>query len=152
MDSEGTVWRTFCDGQLFLETDAAQSITIKRPIAAVSASVSELLLAWICGELPSGTYAATKIVPFVHPDTPTLSEKFSTNMPDADFDRLWNSVAWYAKIPWIAGLEPAHVRELFSALPQIMADFRANISKAACDRELMARIDSRYISAFRQVA
>lgn len=149
-DATGTSWYTYCDGQLFLETQQGQP-AVERAVMSVSASVTELLLAWKQVEQPAGVYAATQFVPFPHPEAPKLTAKFPADLPDADFERLWSSVSWYAKIPWIAGLEHAHVRDLFRALPQIMTDFRANIAAAAANADLRKRIDPRYIEAYKNV-
>ena len=87
---------------------------------------------------------------------PTLKHRswsthFPANMADADFGKVWNSVSWYSKIPWIAGLEQTHVRNMFTALPQIIQDFRDHITIAAVDPELRKRIDKRYIEAYKQI-
>lgn len=152
-DSTGASWSTRCDGQLFLETTATQSPAIEHAVSAVSASVVEFLLAWKRRELPVGVYAATQFVPFPHPNAPTLVQKFPAGMPDADLERLWDSVRWYAKIPWIAGLERKHIRDLFEALPQIMEDFRAHVVAAAdAHPEVTARMAPRYIAAYGRIA
>lgn len=143
-DATGTLWYTYCDGQLFLETQQGQP-AIERAVMAVSASVSELLLSWKQVELPAGVYEATRLVPFPHSEAPKLTAKFPADMPDVDSERLWSSVSWYAKIPWIAGLERSQVRELFRVLPQIMTDFRANIAAAAADATTGRRCDGRLL-------
>lgn len=149
-DSTGTSWHTYCDGQLFLETQQGQT-AIERAVMAVSASVSELLLAWKQGELPVGIYEATRFVPFPHPKTPKLIDKFPTDIPDVEFDKLWSSVAWYTKIPWIADLKQSHVRALFNELPEIMTEFRSNIATAALDGNLLKRVDRHYIDAYKSI-
>jgi len=150
-DAEGDEWHTYCDGQLFLER-SAQSPAVMHAVDAVSDSVFELLVAWQRRELPKGPYVASRRVPFPHPDSPTLAQKFPADMPQADFDRLFNSVAWYAKVPWISGLQPEHLRALFAALPQIMADFRANVEAASVRPEIATRLDPGYIAAYRKIA
>jgi hypothetical protein len=149
-DATGACWYTYCDGQLFLETQQGQH-AVERAVLAVSASVCELLLAWKRAELPAGVYEATKFVPFPHPETPALTTKFPADMPEADIDRLWDNVSWYAKVPWISGLERSHIKALFRALPQIMENFRTNIAAAADDAELRRRIDPRYIEAYKNI-
>lgn len=150
-DSTGAAWRTYCDGQLFLKTDADRSLAIAKPIAAVAASVLELLLAWRIGELPSSTYAATRYVPFPHPTERALIEKFPGDMTLIDLDSIWNNVQWYSKLRWLGGLTQQHIRELFEALPQLMADFRAHVMVDASDALLKSRVDSFYIDAFTQI-
>jgi len=152
-DSTDATWRTRCDGQLFLDTAATQSPAIERAVAAVAASVSEFLLAWKRREIPVGVYAATQLVPFPHPDAPTLVQKFPADLSDAALDSLWRSVAWYAKIPWLVDLKREHVRDLLTSLPQIMADFRAHVAAAvSADADIAARIAPSYIAAYRQIA
>ena len=149
-DSQGDAWFTFCDGQLFLQ--ASGKPAIEHAVNAVAASVKEFLLAWKLDELPAGVYEATRLVPFPHPQAPKLVDKFPGNMAPADFDALWKSIAWYAKIPYLAGLEASHVRSLFEALPQIMTRFREHIAAAAADAELRKRVAPGYVEAYKQVA
>lgn len=119
----------------------------------MTASVVELLVAWKRRELPAGLYEATRFVPFPHASAPTLVQKFPADMPDATLDKLWNAVGWYAKIPWISGLEKKQIRDLFQALPQIMAEFRAHVARAAdADPEIAARTAPNYIAAYRGIA
>jgi len=73
-------------------------------------------------------------------------------MSDGEFDALWKSVAWYAKVPYLAGLEASHVRGLFEALPSIMSKFRENIATASADAELCKRVAPRYVEAYKQIA
>lgn len=150
-DSTGATWRTYCDGQLFLKTDADRSLAIAKPVAAVAASVLELLLAWRIGETPSSTFAATKYVPFPHPNERALIEKFPGDMPQADLDSVWSNVQWYSKMDWLGGLKQQYIRELFEALPQLMADFRAHVRGDASDAILKTRVDPFYVDAFKQI-
>lgn len=149
-DSQGTSWFTYCDGQLFLQAEGKQAV--EQAVSAVSVSVKELLLAWKVGELPAGEYQATRFVPFPHPRAPKLVDKFPASMSDPEFDALWKSIAWYAKVPYLAGLEAAHVRSLFEALPGIMREFRESIAAAAADAELRKRVAPRYIEAYKEIA
>ena len=149
-DSQGSAWVTYCDGQLFLRP--AGKPAVEHAVGAVSASVKEFLLAWKVGELPGGVYEATRFVPFPHAQAPKLIEKFPATMSDGEFDALWKSVAWYAKVPYLAGLEASHVRGLFEALPSIMSKFRQNIATASADAELCKRVAPRYVEAYKQIA
>lgn len=151
-NATGASWRTFCDGQLFLDGTAVGADARARAVDAVCASVSELLLAWKRRDIPPGVYAATRHVPFPDPETPALVDKFPANLSGVELDALWNSIAWYAKVPWIAGLTRDHVHALLEALPGIMQRFRANIATAAQDPELRRRVDARYIEAYCHIA
>jgi hypothetical protein len=152
-DSTGTTWRTRCDGQLFAGQGSRLSPKVERAVEAVATSVLELLLAWQRGEMPRGLYAATELVPFPHADGPSLIKKFPADMDEAQLEQLWDSIGWYAKVPWLAGLERQHLRALFQALPDIMAQFRANVAAAAdADADLRARVAPNYLAAYRRVA
>ena len=151
-NAAGAEWHTYCDGQLFLDADAGHAKAIQHAVDAVSASVFELLLAWKRREMPDGVYSATSLAPFPHPEAPALTRKFPADISDADLEKLWQSIAWYVRVPWLAGLERGHVRELFKALPGIMVEFRASIAAAAADAEVSLRIDPRYIAAYNRVA
>jgi hypothetical protein len=150
-DSAGDAWRTYCDGQLFLG-GSATSPAVEHAVDAVADSVVEFLLAWRKGDQPEAVYRATHRVPLPHPDAPTLIQKFPADMPEADFERLWQSVSWYTKVPWISGLQRGHLRDLFVALPALMAQFRAHIAEAAQAPELALRIDADTLRACRQLA
>jgi hypothetical protein len=150
-NSLGDDWHTYCDGQLFLER-RVDAPAVRHAVDAVADSVLELLLAWKRRELPRGFYAATSRVPFPHPEAPTLVAKFPADMPAADFDRLWKSVIWYAKVPWISGLEPQHVRALFAALPDIMGAFRANVAAQGEQPAIRGLLHPGYVEAYRHIA
>lgn len=152
-NSLGANWFTRCDGQLFLEAGSETSPAVEQAVAAVSASVTELLVAWQEGTLPRGTYEATKHVPFPRPGSATLAEKFPASLAPERLEALWQSVGWYAKIPWISGMERRHIEALFEALPAIMERFRANVAAdVARDPELTSRLAAPYIAAYRSVA
>ena len=127
---------------------------IDRAVLAVSASVSELLLAWKQNEIPNGVFEATRYVPFPHPESKKLIDKFPKDISDTDLDKLWKSVTWYSKVPWIAELEKKHILELFEALPQIMGEFRKNIAAVAINPkfELAKRMPNQYINAYKGIS
>lgn len=152
MNSNGDTWYTYCDGQLFLKTRRG-NVAVDQAVEAVTASVIEFLLAWKLGDIPRGVYEATRWVPFPHPDAPSLVEKFPANMPEPEFNTLFESIPWYQDIPWITRLERGHVRDLFRALPEIMAHFRSNVAAtAAADPEIGKRIPKEYIDAYKKIA
>lgn len=150
-DSLGQDWHTRCDGQLFLDAGAAGSTAVQRAVAAVCASLVELMRAWAADVTPRGVYEATRYVPFPHASEPPLVEKFSATVSDEALGRLWKGIGWYAKVPWLAGLERSHVRDLFVALPEIMGQFRDDVATAATDPDVLARIAPEYIAAFREI-
>lgn len=153
-NAAGDEWFTRCDGQLFLPADASETPSVSLPVAAVSASVKELLLAWKKGALPEGAFAATRLVPFPHPSAQGLADKFAPSMPRARFDALVKSVDWFAHIPWIGpGLKAEHVAALFDALPELMAALRKNIkTELKADPSLKKRLASGYVDAFLQLS
>lgn len=150
--SLGDTWYCRCDGQLFLDAGAPGSLAVKQPVAAVADSLQELILAWKTGEPPRGVYQATRHAPFPHADAPHLVTKFPGDISQAELERLWKGVALYAKLPWISGLERAHIRSLFVALPSIMTAFRKDVARAAEDAELVRRIAPGYVEAFGRIA
>lgn len=150
-DSTGMSWHTYCDGQLFMEIQEGKP-AIDRAVLAVSASVGELLLAWKQIEKPNGVYEATRYVPFPHPESIKLIDKFPKDISDTDLDKLWKSVSWYSKVPWIAELKKKHILELFEDLPKIMGEFRNNIAVAASNSELVKRMPKQYIKAYKGIS
>jgi hypothetical protein len=143
-------WETYCDGQLFLnksEDDAA----VKWAVEAVADSVTELMLAWKRRKLPEGIYLATRHVPFPDPEAPTLIGKFPADLPEADLERLWQGIAWWAKGRWFSGLRKVHLRALFEALPELMAEFRRHV-EADRDHPDVALIHPAYVDAFARIA
>jgi hypothetical protein len=146
-DSTSTKWFARCDGQLFLQSPG--SVAVDRAVAAVTASVGELLFAWLRGEQPRTLFEATRYVPFPRPDLPSLSEKFSASMLGAERDMLWRSVAWYSKIPWISGLSRRHLDDLLEALPDLMKNFREQVAADVVrEPESIARIAPPYVAAY----
>jgi hypothetical protein len=146
-NAQGTEWYTYCDGQLFLQTDVGKP-AVEQAVAAVSKSVTELLVAWQKREIPRDVYEATQFVPFPHPAAPKLVEKFPAGMDDVRFEALWKAVAWYSKV---TGVDRPHVRSLFAELPRLMEEFRGNVATAAADPTLRKRIAERYVAAYQQV-
>lgn len=152
-NATGASWHTRCDGQLFTGQEPMDSPRVTQAVNAVAASVQELLVAWQTGQVPEQTYAATHFVPFPHPTTPPLIEKFPAGLPEEQIERLWDSVGWYSKIPWIAGLERHHIPALFAELPQLMTRFRTNVAnKLKKDSTIRTRIAPEYLGAFRKIA
>lgn len=146
----GDRWETYCDGQLFLNRSTADP-AVKHAVDAVADSVEELLLAWKRGILPSRHYSATSRVPFPDPEKPRLVEKFPADMPETDVDRLWAGVSWYAKVPWLSGLKREHLPLLFTALPELMDDFRRHVADQQHSPDA-AYLDPAYVRAFTKVA
>ena len=149
-NAAGDAWSTFCDGQLFLFPGSVATPAVRVPVAAIGASVLELVRAWKKGVLPKGVFEATRLVAFPSPDAPGLSDKFSTKLPAARLKALFDSAAWYSKIPWIGpGLTLAHVRALFEALPGLMGELRENVrSDLRRDPGLARRIAPEYVQAY----
>ncbi|MGR9100814.1 MAG: S8 family serine peptidase, partial [Gammaproteobacteria bacterium] len=122
LNAEGIDWWTHCDGQLFVNTDQ-DSPRLRQPIEAVKRSVLELFAARKNRKLPDGVFAATRHVPFPHPDEPKLSEKFDPAAKDK-ISHWVKSAAWYN-----FGVNEKNVTKLFKALPGLMADFRQAVAK-----------------------
>lgn len=152
-NARGASWHARCDGQLFLLPGSQASPAVSQAVEAVAASVGELLQAWRRGTEPPGTYQATELVPFPHPELPPLPERFPAAMAEERFQALLASVAWYARIPWITGLQAEHLRALLQALPALMERFRQAVrSDVETKPEVARRIAPGYLTAFREIA
>lgn len=151
-NANGDAWETFCDGQLFLFPGSTDSPAVRLPVAAIAASVLELVTAWKKGTLPDGLFTPSRLVAFPHPDSPGLADKFS-KLPEQDVARLFKASAWYQKIPWIGpGMKLGHVRDLFAALPDLMQRLRASVdSDLAHDADLRRQLAPEYLAAYRGV-
>jgi hypothetical protein len=152
-NANGARWRTFCDGQLFLFPGATWRPEVQHPVRAVADSVKELVLAWKTGVVPQGRFAATEEVPFPDPDGPGMVAKFPAHMSAARRKALHDSIAWYAKVPWLGpGTTPAHLTMLFEALPELMKTFRANVeADVRRDASLARRLPAAYVDAYRSL-
>lgn len=151
-NARGDAWHARCDGQLFLEPDAAGSEGVEIAVEAVAASVAELLVAWKTGRVPEGTYEATRLVPFPDPGEPGLAQKFPADAPPERIAELHESMQWFLKLPFFGGVRKEHLGELFAALPKLMGQLRLSVAaEAAADPEIKKRIAPGYVEAFRAI-
>ena len=68
---------------------------------------------------------------------------------EAHIEALLESIQWYMKVPYLsAGVEAAHIRALFGALPGLVAKFCASVRADAADAELARRLPKPLINAF----
>ena len=103
--------------------------------------------AWKKGALPSAGYEAALSVAYPDPSAPAFSVKFSAKLSDAAVAALHKSVASYLKV--LSGVSVAQLRALFAALPELMENFRENVSAdVAADPELRRRLPAAYINAY----
>ncbi|MFN7131306.1 MAG: hypothetical protein ACK4N5_04445, partial [Myxococcales bacterium] len=137
----------------FVLPGVSRNAAARAPARAVTASVTELILAWKKGELPTSTFAAAHEVAFPDPEAPGLAEKFAAKTPAAHIDALVKGVDWFAKVPWIGpGLTAKHVTALFSALPSLMGELRASVARdLEGSPELRLRLPAAYRDAFLQL-
>jgi hypothetical protein len=149
INSQGQEWHTRCDGQLFIEHHE-QDLALAAPVEAVRRSVVELFQAQLDGVRPAGIYQALPLVPFPHPESPGLADKFGAITPQRRAELL-EAVQWYVKVPYLStGLKDEHLAALFGALPALMGEFRAAVAKdAAADAELLLRVPAPLIEAFK---
>lgn len=149
VNARGDVFAARCDGQLFLQRPGRPPPAVGYAVEAVARSVCELIVAWKTKAVPAGEYAAAALVPF--PDLvrgPPLAAKFPAAIAERDLAALVKSVDWYAKLPWIGpAIEPAHVRALFAALPDLMRQLARSVRVTATP-ELRRRLPRQYIEAF----
>lgn len=152
MNAQGDRWLTRSDGDLFKAagTDFQSQDYIRLVSNAVELSVREILSALNEGQVPEGIYAATKLVPFIDPQTPGIDTVFPSTMSDEDLDARIK-----AAIPsWIPGglsiwFIKDHARRFLMDLPQVMADFRAQIASET--EELKDRVPPEYIEGYLNV-
>jgi hypothetical protein len=148
----GAEWYTRCDGQLFI-VKPTHELLIQQPVQAVAMSLIELFTARRDRVIPKGTYQALLHVPFPHSDAPSLCDKFSPNMPAQQFDALIESLTWYVKVRWIGpGVDKDNVHALFTALPDLMQEFRHSVKTAYdSDPELQKRLPTDYVKAYQSI-
>lgn len=97
-NANGDAWETFCDGQLFLFPGSTDSPAVRLPVAAIAASVLELVTSWKTGTLPDGLFTASRFVACPHPDAPGLADKFS-KLPEQEVARLFKASACTRRSP-----------------------------------------------------
>lgn len=150
----GLDWSTRCDGQLFIVEENSEAPLIAEPVAAVTASLVELYTAHREKRAPAGEYRALQHVPFPRPGSPTLTQKFPSDLAPARVKQLVDSVAWYVKLPWVgSGLGVSEVESLLKALPGLMQEFgRAVASDYEGSAQLRERLPRAYVEAFRSIA
>ena len=119
-NTHGDSWWTRCDGQLFINAGES-SLWVRKPIDAVKESVKELLEAKK-GNMPTGVFRATKLVPFPHPKEVKFTDKFSPTATEKI--KKWISSATFYEV----GVNEKNVKQLFSDLPGLMKKFRESIS------------------------
>jgi subtilisin family serine protease len=147
-NARGDRWSTRCDGQLFVVNSGPNPL-LDLPVEAVRLSVTELLRAYVLGEIPEGVYAATRLVPFPDPDKPGLTDKFPASAPSARIAKLLESIKWYVKVPYLsAGVEAEHIHDLFTALPDLLASFRNTVKTHAASPDLAPRLPKALVDAF----
>jgi len=143
VNSNGDDWWTRCDGQLFIQSEP-DSPRLRQPIEAVKQSVRELFQARRAAKLPEGVFAATRHVPFPHPDEVLLTEKFNAN--DQTRLRKWvKAASWYE-----FGVNVKNVKKLFEALPDLMRLFQAAVKNDA--PKVADRLPAEYIEAFSKLS
>ena len=144
-NSNGDSWWTRCDGQLFINAGES-SLWVTKPIEAVKESVKELLEAKK-GNIPTGVFRATKLVPFPHPEEVKFTAKFSPNATEK-IKKWINSAKFYE-----VGVNEKNVKKLFSDLPELMKKFRESISADIAKNNLwIRRLPKEYKEAFKHIS
>ena len=146
----GQTWHTRCDGQLFID-NGDEVPAVRQPVEAVAASVKEIFMAYLFRQTPDKVYAATRFIPFPHPDGPSLIEKFPADISADRIDALLERVKWYIKVPYIStGLDDEHIKALCVALPHLMEAFRQAVKQDVADphSELVRRLPKALIEGY----
>jgi hypothetical protein len=152
-NSTGTIWRTRCDGQLFIK-NGDDVPAVRQPVEAVAASVRELFKAYLYGQTPEEHYAATRFIPFPHSDEPTLMQKFPADISAGRIEALLEQVKWYMKIPYTnGGLGAEHIKTLCVALPGLMGQFRLAVQQDVARRNspLVRRLSPELIAGYASI-
>ncbi|RKH65214.1 hypothetical protein D7X96_24155 [Corallococcus interemptor] len=144
-------WHTRCDGQLFLTGPADASV--ETAVEAVADSVEELLSAYQEQKIPQGVFAATRRLPWPHPDEPALITKFPADIDRVKVEALYDSIRWYLLLPVLgANARPEHIEKCCAHLPQLMEDFRDDVTKqVAKEPALIARLAPEYVAAYQAI-
>lgn len=146
-NSLGNHWVTHSDGKLN-ECTGDEEPGIAFPVSAVQRSVNEIFRSYFRGEMPSGIFAATEVVPF--PAAASLVDKY---FPGGDKNS--SSVAAIAKwlreslvFPLRIILSQNDTVNILAGLPEILNEFQTAIRNDLAEKgTLTSRLPPRYIGA-----
>ncbi|NOK08969.1 hypothetical protein [Corallococcus exercitus] len=147
----GNAWHTRCDGQLFLT--GPKDPAVEQAVEAVADSVGELLRAYQGEGIVQGAFAATQWIPWPHDSEPALITKFPADIDNARVKALYDSIRWYVRLPKIsAGIRPGDIKDCCAQLPQLMQDFRDDVSRQALELPaLVSRLAPKYVAGYRTI-
>ncbi|MBO9667201.1 MAG: hypothetical protein J7501_10355 [Bdellovibrio sp.] len=149
MNSLGESWITRADSHLHVLNGPQDEARI-RPERAVQTSVKEILTAYLTGEVPTGIFKATELVPF-NQDIP-LIEKFSPRYQGMTKKELVNAFFGDEHIYERIIHRRSDLSQMLDALPQIFVTFRKEVSQAISKNpELSRRLPARYLEAYQKV-
>ncbi|MBC7658499.1 MAG: hypothetical protein H7249_02195 [Chitinophagaceae bacterium] len=149
-NTRGDQWHTRCDGELFVLA-TAQSPQVAIPIESVARSVKELMTAYREGQTPIGLYSATELVPFLDTTETALVDVFKPDIPHDQIIAWLKSLGILYKAGIFYDLNESMARTFFAALPGIMDNFRAEVTKEAQDPEIAKRLPDAYIKGFETI-
>jgi hypothetical protein len=150
-NARGDRWLTRCDAQLFWK-NTMEHPSIHIPVQALAASLGEILDAYENGRAVDGFYAATEYVPFPAADERRLIELFPSTMPEAEYDRIMQQMAFYARIKAFSGVDKSVLKNLTASLPGIMQNFRHAVQHEILrDPNLSLRLPRDYLDAYQMI-
>lgn len=151
INARGEAWYARCDGQLFLT--GAKDPSVEQTVEAVAASVEELLRVYKGEPIAEGVFAATRRLPWPHPEEQPLTQKFPADIDDARAKALHESIRWYVKLPKIsAGIKPQDIQACYKVLPTLMETFRKEIvAQADQSPALLRRLAPEYVEAYKAI-
>jgi hypothetical protein len=150
-NAQGAEWRARCDGQLFLT--GTKDPAVEHAVEAVAASVEELLRVYSGEPAVEGVFAATRWLPWPHPDEQPLIEKFPADLSDARAEKLFEGIRWYVKLPAIgADITPRDIQACYKELPKLMKAFRDEIKQQALQSpDLLRRLTPEFVKAYKAI-
>ena len=148
-NARGDEWFARCDAQLFfknnLDTPAVAMVT-----EAVELSLDEIFSAYDSGDVNSGIFTATQLVPF--PDDESISLVDTVKIGRFEPKTVYDTLAWYFRTPFVKDFSPALIGTFYQALPEIMEKMRSDVqTTVAAEPELRQRLPAEYLQAFAEI-
>jgi len=150
-NSLGYRWLARCDSQLFWQ-QSLEDPGVTQVTDAVAASLAEILETYATGKQTEGIFAASWHLPFVDPAEKQLTEIFSTNLSESDYQAILSNASWYLQSKLLTGFDEDLFRKFLQDLPAIMQSFRQDVrEQIAISPLLQQRLPENYLEAFTRV-
>ena len=149
-NARGDEWRTRSDGQLAVAS-RLEDQNIALPIEAVELSLKELLSAYKDNQLPSSTFAAMNIVPWVSPKEDSLVATFPADLASDKLVPMLARIGIIWKLGVFFDFNENTARKYLGQLPSIMQQFQSDVRRESIDPVLQKTLPASYIEAYRNV-